>query len=70
MNRNALALDVLKAHQQGLRALLMSCPTQDDDCELLLTLLSSLNRCIKLLGNEYDLYRIGKGTQGTEGSSQ
>jgi hypothetical protein len=70
MNRNALALDVLKAHQQGLRALLMSCPTQDDDCELLLTLLSSLNRCIKLLGNEYDLYRIGKGTQRTQGSSQ
>jgi|VirMetMinimDraft_7_1064189.scaffolds.fasta_scaffold109953_5 hypothetical protein len=70
MNRNALALDVLKSHQQGLRALLMSCSTQDDDSELLLTLLSSLNRCIKLLGNEYDLYRIGKGTQGTEGSSQ
>jgi len=70
MNRNAVALDVLRAHQQGLRALLMCCTTQDDDTELLLTLLSSLNRCIKLLGNEYDLYRIGKGTQGTEGSSK
>jgi len=70
MNRNAVALDVLKSHQQGLRALLMSCTPQNDDTELLLRLLSSLNRCIKLLGNEYDLYKIGKGTQGTEGSSQ
>ena len=70
MNRTEVAVDVLKAHQQGLRALLMSCPTQDEDCELLLTLISSVNRCIKLLGNEYDLYRIGSAAPRTQDSSK